>query len=228
MDVIAHRGFAGERVENALPTLSSAEQQADAVEFDIRLARDGTPVVFHDNHVDRLTDASGPVAAFDAADLGRLRLAESDATIPTLAAVLSALSGPIVADLKLDRLSEGLVAGLREYDARVLISSANPDVLKALPRDLSTAVLVLPASVEVDWAIPSDAPRSFDAGLALAERVGAVAIHAHTSLCNQARVRRAQSVVFAVNAYTIRDRETAAAMRAARVDGMIVDSPDVV
>ena len=35
-------------------------------------------------------------------------------------------------------------------------------------------------------------------------------------------------MVFAVNAYTIRDRETAAAMRAAGVDGLIADSPDVV
>jgi glycerophosphoryl diester phosphodiesterase len=228
MDVIAHRGFAGEGVENALPTLRAAEQWADAVEFDVRLAADGTPVVFHDATLDRLTGARGPVSGFDAAQLGRLGLAGSDATIPTLEAVLAALSGPIVADLKLDRLSEAVVACLRAHDARVLVSSADPAVLEALPPDLATAVLVLPASVDAGWVIPANAPRSIEAGIALAERVNAVALHAHTSLCNESRVRRAQSVVFAVNAYTIRDRETAAAMRAAGVDGLIVDSPDAV
>ena len=222
------RGFAGEAVENALPTLRAAEGDANAVEFDVRPAGDGTPVVFHDDHVDRLTGATGRVTAFDAATLGRLQLAGSDATIPRLADVLSVLAGPIVADLKGDRLSEAVVTRLREYDARVLVSSANPAVLEAIPPDLATAVLVLPASVDADWAIPADAPRSFEAGIDVAERVNAVAIHAHTSLCNETRVRRAQSAVFAVNAYTISDRETAAAMRAAGVDGLIVDSPDVV
>jgi glycerophosphoryl diester phosphodiesterase len=168
------------------------------------------------------------VSAFGAAELGRLRLAGSEATIPTLADVLAALSGPIVADLKVDQLSKAVVEPLREYDARVLVSGADPAILEALPADLATAVLVLPASVDADWAIPPDAPRSFDAAIALAERVNAVAIHAHTSLCNESRVRRAQAVVFAVNAYTIRERETAAAMRAVGVDGLIAESPDAV
>lgn len=228
MDVIAHRGFAGDGVENALPTLRAAESVADAVEFDVRLAGDGVPIVFHDDTVDRLTGASGPVGAFAADDLGQLRLAGNDATIPSLAALLDTLSGPIVADLKVEKLTEDLVTLLRNYDARVLVSSANPRVLEALPADLATAVLVLPASVDADWDIPAGAPRSFDAGIALAERVNAAALHAHTSLCNEARIRRAQAVVFAVNAYTIRDSETAAAMRAAGVDGLIVDSPDAV
>ena len=159
MDVIAHRGFAAEGVENALPTLRSAEERADAVEFDVRLAGDGTPVVVHDATLDRLTGARGPVTAFDADQLGRLRLAGTDATIPTLAAVLAALSGPVVADLKVDRLTAAVVTPLREYDARVLVSSANPDVLESLPRDLATAVLALPASVEADWEVPAAAPR---------------------------------------------------------------------
>jgi glycerophosphoryl diester phosphodiesterase len=228
MDVIAHRGFAAEGVENALPTLRAAERPADAVEFDVRLAGDGTPVVFHDDRVDRLTAATGPVAAFDAAELGQLSLAGTDATVPTLERMLSALSGPIVADLKVDRVPDGLVSRLRNHDARVLVSSADPRVLATLPRDLATAVLVLPASVDGDWSVPDGAPRSFEDGIALAERVNAVAIHAHTSLCNASRVRRAQTAVFAVNAYTVRDGETAASMRAAGVDGLIVDSPAVV
>jgi hypothetical protein len=130
------------------------------------------------------------------------------------------------------------VAGLIGYVVIPMVRGEQPSHLEAsvsigtlttaFPPAYHVAVLVLPASVDADVAIPEGAPRSFEAGIALAERVGAVAIHAHTSLCNQARVRRAQSVVFAVNAYTIQDGATAAAMRAAGVDGLIVDSPDVV
>lgn len=228
MDLIAHRGFANVGPENTLPTLSAAEDRADAVEFDVRLAGDGTPVVFHDERVDRLTSATGPVAAFDAAELRSLSVGASEATIPTLAEVLAALSGPIVADLKVDRLNDDLLALLRAYGNRTLVSSADPGILEALSGNLATAVLVVPPSREYDAAVPDGAPRSFGDGVDLAESVGAAALHAPTALVNASRVRRAQSIVFAINAWTVRDRETAAAMRAADVDGLIADGPEYV
>ncbi|MFB6309654.1 MAG: glycerophosphodiester phosphodiesterase [Salinirussus sp.] len=227
MDLIAHRGFAAIGPENALPTLSAAEAGADAVEFDIRLAEDDIPVVFHDERVDRLTGERGRVRDFSAADLRSMSIGDSEATIPLLAEVLAALSGPIVADLKVDRLTEDVLSLLRSYGSRTLVSSSNPSILEALPRDFATAVLVVPPS-EASDAWPEGAPRSFSEGVDLARSVGAVALHVPTALVNASRVRRAQSVVFAVNAWTVRERETAAAMRAAGVDGLIADDPEVV
>jgi glycerophosphoryl diester phosphodiesterase len=71
--VIAHRGASSELAENTLPAFARAlELGADALELDVRLARDGAAVVIHDATVDRTTTRSGPVASFDARQLAAL------------------------------------------------------------------------------------------------------------------------------------------------------------
>jgi len=45
---------------------------ADGLEFDVRLSRDGVPVVHHDPTLDRTTDARGPVSALTADELARV------------------------------------------------------------------------------------------------------------------------------------------------------------
>lgn len=61
--VIAHRGFQRTLPENTLVAVDSAfELGADAVEIDVRRARDGVPVLMHDATVDRTTDGTGAVA----------------------------------------------------------------------------------------------------------------------------------------------------------------------
>jgi len=42
---------------------------ADALEFDVRLAADGVPVVIHDAMLDRTTDATGPVRGRSSVEL---------------------------------------------------------------------------------------------------------------------------------------------------------------
>lgn len=68
--IIAHRGYAERYPENTLPALTAAaDAGADAVEFDVQICRDGTPVVFHDSTLDRVTGRSGELAELDFADL---------------------------------------------------------------------------------------------------------------------------------------------------------------
>ena len=45
------------------------KQRADAFELDVRLTRDGAPVVIHDDTLDRTTDLTGPVRARTLAEL---------------------------------------------------------------------------------------------------------------------------------------------------------------
>ena len=61
--VIAHRGASAEQPENTMAAFRRAvELGADAIELDVRLARDGTPVVIHDAdarpHHERAADQS--------------------------------------------------------------------------------------------------------------------------------------------------------------------------
>ncbi|HEY8259458.1 MAG TPA: glycerophosphodiester phosphodiesterase [Gemmatimonadales bacterium] len=68
--VIAHRGASGSAPENTLQAFDlAASQGADAFELDVRLSRDGAPVVIHDATMDRTTDKSGPVRGQTLVDL---------------------------------------------------------------------------------------------------------------------------------------------------------------
>jgi glycerophosphoryl diester phosphodiesterase len=71
--VIAHRGASGSAPENTLPAFELAVRQgADAIELDVRLSRDGVPVVLHDSTLDRTTDGQGPLVALSLADLHKV------------------------------------------------------------------------------------------------------------------------------------------------------------
>lgn len=68
--VIGHRGVRAHAPENTLESLRQAVALGvDAVEFDLRVSRDGVLVVNHDPTLDRMTDATGPVSARTVAEL---------------------------------------------------------------------------------------------------------------------------------------------------------------
>lgn len=73
LDVIAHRGARRTHPENTMAAFEAAASLgADGIEFDVQLARDGTPVVMHDETVDRTTDGTGRVDELTAIELARL------------------------------------------------------------------------------------------------------------------------------------------------------------
>ena len=106
--IIAHRGDSARAPENTLIAFQRAVASgADGVEFDVRLAADGVPVVFHDPSLDRIAGVKGKVAEFTSEELRRLdagswfnrrrpRHAEEAFVgegIPTLAETLGSLGG---------------------------------------------------------------------------------------------------------------------------------------
>ena len=71
--VFAHRGGRALGPENTLAGLDlGMAAGADGLEFDVRVSRDGVPVLHHDPDLDRCTNASGPVEARTAAELARV------------------------------------------------------------------------------------------------------------------------------------------------------------
>ncbi|MGP4002801.1 glycerophosphodiester phosphodiesterase [Streptomyces sp. 8N706] len=70
---IAHRGDPYRVRENTLPSLRSAlDRGADAVEVDVRLTRDGRPVLLHDATLERLWGYDRPLADFTAREVREL------------------------------------------------------------------------------------------------------------------------------------------------------------
>ncbi|MFJ5534418.1 glycerophosphodiester phosphodiesterase [Streptomyces sp. NPDC093261] len=87
---VAHRGDPYRHRENTIGSLRSALRRgADAVEIDVRLTRDGVPVLLHDATLKRLWERDRPLAALSAAEVQGL----TAGGVPTLAEALAATDG---------------------------------------------------------------------------------------------------------------------------------------
>ncbi|MGW2047876.1 glycerophosphodiester phosphodiesterase [Streptomyces sp. NPDC001858] len=87
---VAHRGDPYRFRENTLDSLRSAlDQGADAVEFDVRLTKDGVPVLLHDQTLKRLWELDRPLRSLSAAEVRGL----TAGGVPTLAQALAATEG---------------------------------------------------------------------------------------------------------------------------------------
>ncbi|MFF8452496.1 MULTISPECIES: glycerophosphodiester phosphodiesterase [Streptomyces] len=87
---VAHRGDPYRVRENTIDSLRSAlDRGADAVEIDVRLTRDGVPVLLHDETLRRLWERDRPLRALTAAEVSGL----TDGRVPTLAEALAATEG---------------------------------------------------------------------------------------------------------------------------------------
>ncbi|MFF8194572.1 glycerophosphodiester phosphodiesterase [Streptomyces bobili] len=87
---VAHRGDPYRVRENTLDSLRSAlDQGADAVEIDVRLTRDGVPVLLHDETLKRLWERDRPLLSLSAAEVRGL----TEGGVPTLAEALAVTEG---------------------------------------------------------------------------------------------------------------------------------------
>ncbi|WP_327185325.1 glycerophosphodiester phosphodiesterase [Streptomyces sp. NBC_01334] len=87
---VAHRGDPYRFRENTVDSLRSAlDRGADAVEFDVRLTRDGVPVLLHDETLKRLWGQDRPLRSLSAAEVRGL----TAGAVPTLAEALAATEG---------------------------------------------------------------------------------------------------------------------------------------
>ena len=130
---LAHRGDWRGAPENSLEALLAATRipGCDGVEFDVRLSRDGVPVLLHDETLRRVQRRPGRVDGLDVAAL-------AEAGIPTLAGVLGALPGSAFLDVELKGDAHGestaavLRAGRGEAPSRALVSSFEPPTLDTM------------------------------------------------------------------------------------------------
>jgi len=151
--VVAHRGLAPGLPENTLVAFRHAlELGVDFIEVDLRMTRDGVPVIIHDDTVDRTTDGQGAVETFTLAELKKLdagsiaRPEFTGARIPTFEETLSLvipMGGKLLLDIKSSsdlncekvvRLMEqynavkNIVVGARSVEDVKLFRSLNPDI----------------------------------------------------------------------------------------------------
>ena len=129
----AHRGLHNsKRVENSMSAFAAAADMGYGIELDVRLSRDGKLVVYHDDDLGRVARQHGLVKDYTAEELGKMKLLDSEDTIPLLSDVLKLIDGrvPLLIEIKEaagdKSVSVELVKMLLDYEGDYIIESFNP------------------------------------------------------------------------------------------------------
>ncbi len=150
--IIGHRGFRAKYPENTLAGFQAAiDANADMVELDVQLSRDGQIVVIHDAELNRTTNGKGTVASRSLADLKKLDAGSwfhprfRNERIPTLEEVLDLAANRIMINIEIKvaphlktREADGIEKKIMELILlknaldRVLVSSFNKFILESV------------------------------------------------------------------------------------------------
>ena len=124
---VAHRGLWSPTgaPENSLAAFQAACSHGYGIELDVQLSADGEAMVFHDYTLGRMTGAEGRLSDRSAADLGKLRLAGADETIPTLLEVLALVGHRAMVHIEL-KTPAGEVGPLEQRVHEIIIDHAGP------------------------------------------------------------------------------------------------------
>jgi glycerophosphoryl diester phosphodiesterase len=251
--VVAHRGYAGVAPENTVRAVerAAADDRTAMIEIDVRPAACGTPVVVHDERLDGtrdgrpLTDAAGLVRETPLEALRSARVLGTDATIPTLAALLAAvpetvgvnveLKSPGTDDLRPDEslpaddrdrrravwrpFVERVVADCEAFGGELLFSSFCEGAIAALSEVADYAAAPI-------FTVPA-------VGLEIARRYDCEAVHpSRTAVAGPAADGAASDVVGTaheagrtVNAWTVTNWVQFDRLAAAGVDGVVAEYP---
>ena len=150
---IAHRGLhdrASGVIENTISAARAAIEKGFAIECDVQLSSDGEVFVFHDDALERLTNASGDFKIFSKTEIGSLSLKGTSDHIPTLSEFLDVIAGrvPLICEIK--SRFDGSIAAVQRF-AEVIASYEGPIALKSFD----------PIMVEATAHHAPDRPRGF-------------------------------------------------------------------
>lgn len=227
--IIGHRGASAHAPENTIMAFARAfADGADGVEFDVRLARDGVPVVIHDATLQRTLLSSHRVADVDStrfqslsAGLWFIHKHPGDpvkgdhefarAYVPTLDETLE-FTGPrskvVYVELKCDTpsehapLAEAVVAQIRSHNlvSRAVVKSFAHDAIREVKR-LAPEIRTA-ALFDRSLSRPHITRRKI---IALARDCGADEISLHRTLARRPVVEHARAEGFAVVTWTVDD-----------------------
>lgn len=220
--LIAHRCGGNLAPENTLAGLHAAARQGcRAVEFDVMLSADGTPVLIHDETLDRTTNGVGRVC--ETPDTVLLSLdAGAGESIPTLAQAAGLCHRyDFLANVEI-KPAAGYEVATAECVARFvrahwrglppLLSSFSPEALQAAWRtapDLQYGLLF--ETVPADWQRQREA-------------IGAVSLHCAAESLTDAVLAEARAAGVPVLCYTVNDADTARALFSRGVTSIFTDT----
>lgn len=236
--VIAHRGTSARFPENTAPAFDHARSLGvDAIEFDLRVSRDGVVVVIHDATVDRTTNGTGAVESLSLAELEKLDVGFRF----TLDGKVFPFRGRGLKILTFDELLSRYESGPLLIEVKV---PAAVDEARRLIEQHASVARVLMDSTATDAVAPFRGSAlltgaCFDDVLQLLPRAflgAAPAVLPYSALCiprwyrgipipvaRLARLARSRRV--ATHVWTVNDPTVARKLWSAGINGIITDDP---
>lgn len=221
--VIGHRGAMGHETENTLASIQKAmDLGVDMIEIDVFKIKSGEIVVFHDETLDRLTNAPGNIEDYYIVDLKKV-IVEGGHAIPMLQDVLKLIDNKVALNIELkgagtaDKVNHIMNYYIEKRNwspENFIISSFNWDELKEMRRhNPNVAIAVLTEENPVD-AIP------------VAKELNAVAINPYFKNLDVEKANEIREAGFKIYTWTVNEPADIDAMKSIAVDGIITNFPE--
>jgi len=210
--IIGHRGASAVALENTIAAFEAAiAAGADGIEFDVRLSRDGVPVIIHDDTLSRTHGVRRRVVDLTAEELRSVG-------VPSLRELFELMSGnSLLLCLEIKsrepELPELCCRMVREFgfEERVIVECFDLDVLR--PIQLRTAALFEPR-IYPDRNL-----------IERALAVGATVLALHHKLAKAMLVEKAKAASLMVVVWTVDDPAWVARARLMSIDALITNDP---
>lgn len=228
--IIAHRGGGVMAPENTLVAIRVAASMGfGGVEFDVKLAACGTPVLIHDDTVDRTTDHSGAVVTFDAQELKHMDagswFANEFATegVPSFeaaAALCRHLGLWANVEIKPDADNEAETGSVVAQSTARFFGDASPAPLlssfsEAALRAAMEAAPQLPRALLVETVPPNWQQKL--------ETLKCVALHCDHEALNQDLIAELHNAGYGVLGYTVNETGRAITLFETQIDAIVTD-----
>lgn len=231
--VIAHRGASGTRPENTLASLRHAHALgASWVEIDVKLTKDGVPVLFHDKDLKRTAGVEGEVKDFTFAELRALEAgrwfdaAYAGEKIPSFEEVITlALELGLQMNVEL-KPNEGEAAKTAEASIDLLNWLWPQDRPRPLFSSFERVCLETVRDLAPEYPRGLLIHEDLSDWQAEAERLVCATIHPWHETLTPELVRSMKNAGYGLATYTVNDPARAKVLADMGVDSIITDFPD--
>jgi glycerophosphoryl diester phosphodiesterase len=219
---IGHRGAMGHETQNTVPAIKKAlAMGVDRIEIDVFVIKTGEVMVFHDNILDSLTNAKGPIEDYSFEALQKV-IVKGGHHIPTLEEIITTIDRkvPLNIELKGKNTAEATNKIVKAFIKKgwatkdFIISSFLWNELETYRKlDSKIAIDVLTEENPLD-ALP------------MAHQLKAQSINPWFKTLTPENVKRIHQEGFKINTYTVNEPEDIKKVIALGVDGIFCNFPE--
>lgn len=221
----AHRGASEYAPENTLSSFYlGLLQGANGIETDVQLTKDGVLVLFHDDTLERVTDAGGVIADYTYEQLRQIKVYGNSVTgfydrIITLDTFLETFSGydiRFAIELKKPGTEKGVIEAVRRYGIgdQTTVTSFDYELLKNVKE--------MAPDIRIGWLVKGDGTAQL---LKLLE-IGGEEMAPRAADMTPESVKALRDAGVGVRAWGISSQDLMKKMCRLEVDGMTVNFPD--